>query len=206
MKKNVWAGIAILSLLLSACGSSAPTEAALSPEDTQSTAVAAAFTIVAETQAAMPTETALPPTNTQIPTSLPADTPTPPSSTLSTVDVSPTVAPTFTSVATATTDPCNQPLTSWQGPSANFSITYEYSPQRKDDTVVVSMWVMTDHGECGFLYDLSTGPVGQYSVLAYVNGKKNFKTFGSFRITEAHWHIVIRNDTIVALGSCYPNC
>lgn len=205
MKKNAWAGIAILSLLLSACGSSAPTEAALSPEDTQSTAVAAAFTIVAETQAAIPTNT-VPPTNTPVPTMLPTDTPVPPSPTLSAVDISPTVAPTFTPVAAATTDPCNKPLTSWQGPSANFSLLYEYTPQSKDDQVVVSMWVMTDLGECGFLYDLSTGPVGQYSVLAFVNGQKNFKSFGSFRITEAHWDIAIRNDSVVALASCYPKC
>ena len=205
MKKNVWVGIAILSLLLSACGSSAPTEAALNPEDTQSTAVAAAFTIVAETQAAIPTNT-VPPTNTSVPTMLPTDTPVPPSPTLSAVDISPTVAPTFTSVAAATTDPCNKPLTSWQGPSANFSLLYEYTPQSKDDQVVVSMWVMTDLGECGFLYDLSTGPVGQYSVLAFVNGQKNFKSFGSFRITEAHWDIAIRNDSVVALASCYPKC
>ena len=51
MKKAFWAGIIILSLLLSACGSSTATESAISAEDTQATAVAAAFTIVAETQA-----------------------------------------------------------------------------------------------------------------------------------------------------------
>ena len=68
------------------------------------------------------------------------------------------------------------------------------------------MWVMSDLGECGYLYDLSSGPVGQYSVAAYVDGPKDFKVFGGFRLTEATWDIVIRNNTIVALGSCYPNC
>jgi hypothetical protein len=83
---------------------------------------------------------------------------------------------------------------------------YEYSPQGKDDKVVVSMWVMTDLGECGYLYGLSTGPVGQYSVAAYVDGEKDFKVFGGFRITDATWDIAIRNDTIIALASCYPKC
>lgn len=68
------------------------------------------------------------------------------------------------------------------------------------------MWVKTAQGECGFLADPSTGPVGQYSVAAYIDGEKDFKVFGGFRITESKWDIVIRNDTIVALGSCYPNC
>ena len=206
MKNKAWAGIAVLSLLLSACGSFAPTEPTISPEDTQATAIAAAFTIVAETQAAIPTHTAVPPTDTPQPTPLPTDTPTPSPTGETVVAASPTVVPTFTSVAAATTDPCNKPLTSWEGPSANFNILYEYSPQSKNDKVVVWMWVMTDLGECGYLYDLSTGPVGQYTVGALVNGQKNFKVIGGFRITEAHWDIAIRNDRVVALASCYPSC
>lgn len=206
MKKSFWAGIITLSLLLSACGSSAPVESALSAEDTQATAVAAAFTIVAETQAAVPSNTAVLPTDTAVPTLAATDTRVPLSTAVTLAEASPTVVPTFTTVPVATTDPCNKPLTSWQGPSAYFNLLYEYSPQKKDDSVVVSMWVMTDLGECGFLYDLSTGPVGQYSVAAYVNGQKNFKVFGGFRITEAHWDIAIRNDTITALASCYPKC
>ncbi|MCK7506395.1 MAG: hypothetical protein MZV70_21625 [Desulfobacterales bacterium] len=105
-----------------------------------------------------------------------------------------------------TADPCNKPLTAWQGPSASLNIVYDYSPQGKDDKVVVSLWVMTDAGECGFLSDLSYGPAGQYTARAYVDGKKDFKVSGGFRITEAGWDIVIRNDKIIALGGCYPNC
>jgi len=86
------------------------------------------------------------------------------------------------------------------------SIAYDYKPQSKDDTVVVSLWVMTDLGECGFLYDLSTGPIGQYSAAAYIDGTKDFKVFGGFRISPGSWKLVIRNDSIVALGGCYPNC
>jgi hypothetical protein len=187
--------MAILSLLLSACAGTS-TQPALEAQDIQSTAVVAAFTIVAETMAAIPTDTPLPPTNTPIP-------PT------ATLEASPTVAATFTSQPVAsgpTADPCNKPLTAWQGPSASLNIVYDYSPQGKDDKVVVSLWVMTDAGECGFLSDLSYGPVGQYTAAAYVDGKKDFKVFGGFRITEAGWDIVIRNDKIIALGGCYPNC
>jgi hypothetical protein len=68
------------------------------------------------------------------------------------------------------------------------------------------MWVMTELGECGFLPSVTSGPAGQYSVAAFIDGEKDFKVFGGFRITEATWDIVIRNDTIVALGSCYPKC
>lgn len=207
MKKTIWAGIAILSLLLSACGGT-PAEPTISAEGVQSTAIAAAFTVVAETHAAIPTNTPVPPTETPAPTATLTNTPAP-SPTADPLLTSPTVLPTLTSQPAAagpTADPCNKTLSAWQGPSASLSIVNDYSPQGKDDRVVVSLWVMTDLGECGFLSDLSTGPVGQYSAAAYVDGAKDFKVFGGFRITEAAWDIVIRNDTIVALGGCYPNC
>lgn len=207
MKKQLWAGIVILSLFLSACGNSASAEPTISAEAVQSTAVAAAFTVVAETQAAVPTNTPVPPTETPLPTATLTNTPIP-SPTTDPLLASPTPLPTFTQSVAAgpTADPCNKPLTAWEGPSASLNIVYDYSPQGKDDRVVVSLWVLTDRGECGFLSDLSTGPVGQYSAAAYVDSTKDFKVFGGFRITEAAWDIVIRNDTIIALGGCYPNC
>jgi hypothetical protein len=60
--------------------------------------------------------------------------------------------------------------------------------------------------ECGFLPSLSAGPVGQYSVVAYVDGEKDFRVYGGFRLTEGSWDIIVRNDVIVAKGGCYPNC
>jgi hypothetical protein len=66
--------------------------------------------------------------------------------------------------------------------------------------------VKSDRGECGYLYNLSSGPVGQYTVIAYIDGVKDFTVSGGFRITEGAWKIVIRNDRIVALGVCYPDC
>jgi hypothetical protein len=76
----------LLTFLLSACGAKAtPTP------DVQATAISAASTMVAETQAAMPTETPIPPTDT--PTDTPQPTPTIPPLPTSQVIASPTVAP-----------------------------------------------------------------------------------------------------------------
>jgi len=85
-------------LVLSACGAkSVPTMSAV---DVQSTAAAAAFTMVAQTHEAVPTETPLPPTATPTQTALPTETPV----------VTPTLEVTFTLVAPTTNssvDPCS---------------------------------------------------------------------------------------------------
>lgn len=206
MNKHLWASISILGLLISACGAQ-PSESSINSEDIQLTSVAAAFTIIAKTQAAFPTNTQLPPTEPMVPTPSPTNT-QPPSPTIDPLLVTPSLLPSSTPQKSGSTndDPCNQPLLSWQGDSASLAIAYDYKPQGKDDKVVVSLWVMTDLGECGFLYDLSTGPIGQYSAAAYIDGAKSFKVFGGFRISQGSWKLVIRNDNIVALGGCYPNC
>ena len=206
MNKPRWAFIVILALLISACGAQ-PAEPSITAEDIQLTSVAAAFTIVAETHAAIPTQTEIPPTQTPPPTLTPTETPLP-SPTIDPLLATPTLAPTSTPQSSGSTsdDPCNKPLLSWQGDSASLAISYDYKPRGKNDSVVVSLWVMTDLGECGFLHDLSIGPIGQYSAAAFVDGEKDFKVFGGFRISPGSWKIVIRNDSIVALGGCYPNC
>ena len=58
--------------MLSACGPEP--EPTMSAADVQGTAVAAAWTMVAETQAAIPTATPIPPTETPLPTALPTNT------------------------------------------------------------------------------------------------------------------------------------
>ncbi|HEY9151299.1 MAG TPA: hypothetical protein VIN60_00320 [Anaerolineales bacterium] len=79
----------VAAFLLSACGAKAvPT---IDPAQVQASAVAAANTIVAMTQAAMPTETPVPPTET--PTDTPQPTPTIPPLPTSLVLASPTTAP-----------------------------------------------------------------------------------------------------------------
>jgi hypothetical protein len=134
--------LASLALFASACGATPPAEPAISPEDIQATAVSAAFTIVAETQAAIPTNTPVPPTETPLPTALPTDTPV----------VLPTlesiVIPTFTPQPAATsTDPCNHAL---QSDVAGHPTRIRLVNKTKG-TLVVSIYLnLTPFGECGY--------------------------------------------------------
>ncbi len=215
MKRYILVLSVIFLLLASACApQGTPT---MSAADIQGTAQAAAQTIVALTLQAMPTNTPVPPTPTASPIPLPSDTPLPLPSlptqeaiTVATGVTLPAALPTLTPQAPSNSgsnqDPCNQPLTSWQGPSASFNVSNQTKPQ---GTIVLSMYVQTDLGQCGYLVisgDSFTGPVGQYSAGAFISGKKNMKAFGSFRITEGSWKIVVKNDGISAAGGCYPNC
>ncbi|HEU0293735.1 MAG TPA: hypothetical protein VFR47_13425 [Anaerolineales bacterium] len=220
----------VLALAASSCGAPAVTRAPLTLEDLQGTSMAGAFTALAETHAALPTNTRVPPSATPTQTAIPSNTSEVPISShtaeaspipSSTPQASPTSAPSFTPTFTALpknqltltlqptalgNDPCNKPLTSWQGPSTKIMIRHEYKPQGKNDKVILSLWVMSDMKECGFIPSLSTGPVGQYSAVAFIDGEKDFKVYGGFRLTEGSWEIIIRNDIIVAKGGCYPNC
>ena len=217
MNRNISLISVVFILLVSACAPrGTPTS---DPIDIQNTAQAAAFTMVAETQAAVPSPTPVPPTETASPTLPPSNTPPPlPTSgtpgliptgapTSSTQQALPTQAPPTSSSGNGggTQDICNQPLTAWQGPTANFSIANQTRPQ---GTIILSMYVVTDLGQCGYLItgDSFSGPIGNYSAGAFITGKQNFKTFGSFRITEGSWSIVVKNDSIEARGGCYPNC
>jgi hypothetical protein len=202
----------VFILLASACAPQGTPTA--NPVDIQHTAEAAALTMVAETQAAVPTATPVPPTDTPSPTLPPSSTPLP-LPTSGTPGSIPTGAPTFTQTApqaqpTSSSgggeNNCNQPLTAWQGRTANFSIANQTKPE---GTIVLSMYVVTELGQCGYLIitgDSFSGPVGQYSASAFITGKQNFKAFGSFRITEGNWAIVVKNDSIEARGGCFPNC
>src|SRR5512138_2766674 len=88
----------LLATIISACGAGQPEVPTISPEQVQGTAISAASTMVAQTQAAIPTNTPLPPTATF--TFTPAFTDTP--------SVPPTLAATFTAAPT-TTDPNGDP-------------------------------------------------------------------------------------------------
>jgi hypothetical protein len=236
MKRSVVTIGVLFMLLAGACAPQAvPTT---EPLDIQHTAEAAAFTMVAETEQAAPTATSVPPTSTAsltpratnthlplptsgtaqlLPTNLATLTPVVPQvqATAGIVQTLPANAPTFTPLAPqaqATSgsgnnqDLCNQPLTSWQGPTANFSIANQTRPE---GTIVLSMYVVTEMGQCGYLIingSSFSGPVGQYSAGAFITGKQNFKAFGNFRITEGNWSIVVKNDSIEARGGCFPNC
>jgi len=139
--------VLLAGIVLSACANQAQVTPEVSAEDIQFTAVAAAFTIVAETQAAIPTNTPLPPTETPSPTPLPTETAVP-SPTLD-----PLVIPTATTApqtSNGNTDPCNQLLPSnIQGLPTKIRI-YNHTNFNK---VKVSLYLgKTVFGECGFAY------------------------------------------------------
>lgn len=218
MNRNILLMGAVFILLVSACAPQGTPTA--NPVDIGHTAEAAALTMVAETQGALPSATLVPPTNTEAPTLLPSSTPLPlPTLGSGTPGSNPTLAPTVTQqVPPAQSQPtsssgggssennCNQPLTSWQGPTANFSIANQTNPR---GTIVLSMYVVTELGQCGYLIingDSFSGPIGQYTAGAFITGKQNFKAFGGFRITQGNWSIVVKNDSIEARGGCFPNC
>jgi hypothetical protein len=206
MNRNILILGAVFLLLVSACAPEAvPTP---NPVDIQNTAAAAAQTMVAETQAAMPTATSIPPTDPPSPTAVSTNTPIPlPTSGTPGLVPTPTGLPTQpaaqaqpTSSSGSNEGICNQALTAWQGPTANFNIVNQTSPP---GTIILSMYVETEFGQCGYLIitgDSFSGPVGQYSAGAFITGKQNLKAFGGFRITEGNWKIIVKNDSIEASG------
>lgn len=136
--------VILLTLIIGACAPQAvPT---INPVDVQNTAVAAAFTMVAETQAAIPTATPLPPTDTPTATVAVTDTPL----ALPTLDV--TLTPTTASVSSggnSNVDPCaNRVL----GGSPKGKETKIRIVNTTKVAVTVSLYLneTAAHGECGY--------------------------------------------------------
>jgi hypothetical protein len=202
MKRTIVLPGLIASLILTACGAEQPPT--LSSADVAGTAQAAAFTMVAQTHQAMPTDTPVPPTDTPTVTSLPTDTPVP----------SPTVDP-LLPTASFPLDPqanatsqnnCNKILSSWAVPTIRILVKNETQPKGE---ITLSLYVETAFGECGFIpaYGGSfSGPEGYYSAFALVDGQRDFQVSGGFLLTGGSWSIVVRNEQIIAKGGCYPNC
>lgn len=191
-----------LAAVLSACGG-APAEPTISPQDIQSTAVAAALTIVAETQAAIPTNTPVPPTNTPEPSPTPTEAPLP----SPTVDLA--LVPTFTPLPpTASGDPCNKVLgSSVSGTQTKIRLTNETK-----GSLVISLYLnLTPFGECGYRgYNLEKGGsvtitdlvTGCYNVSVFVTEpKQSSKSFGYGCINNTDlWEFKIYADKVVLLA------
>lgn len=215
---------AIATLLLSACGQ-AP-EPTMSPADVQGTAMAGAQTMVAETQAAIPTATSIPPTETPTLTPPPTNT-VPPLINLTqstqgaqvgggtqlavtqAVNLPPTAVPTKAS-GSGSNDPCNKPLTAWDGESAQLTLKNNTRPK---GVVTASLYFKASFGECGYIsaqFDNSTTlrvPVGTFSAGAFVDGPKDFKIFGGGEITRpGNYSLWFENESIVLKAGCAPNC
>lgn len=136
-----------ITLLATACGAQPAAAPTANPVDVQNTAIAAALTIIAQTQAAIPTATPLPPTPEPTFTPLPTDTPL----ALPTLEQPVAAIPTAT---VASGDPCeNKVLSAPQG---------KYTKIKIDNTTKVAITVsiflnptsdgrnINPNGECGY--------------------------------------------------------
>ena len=208
--KHIWILFAIAALVLTACGPEP--EPTLSPADVQGTAMAAAVTMVAETQAAIPTATPIPPTEPPTATPFPTNTVPPLSFETPTLAQGIGVFPTSTPIPASggSNDPCNQPLTSWGGESAKLTLKNNTKPK---GTVTASLFFTASFGECGYIgaqFDGSTSltvPVGTFYAGAFVDGPKDFKIFGSGTITRpGNYSLWFENETIILKAGCAPDC
>ena len=139
MKKLIIIMLASI-FLLSACGPDP--EPTMSAEDVQGTAVAAAWTMVAETQAAIPTATPIPPTETLSPTPIPTNTIPP----LELPTQTPFVQPTATSASDK--DECNRLLNiGLAGPTSPILIV---NKTKAPVNVSLSLPYRNVFGECGY--------------------------------------------------------
>ena len=174
-KKSIFILLAAM-VLLTACGpQGTPT---MSPADVEGTAVAAAWTMVAATQQAIPTATPLPPTETPSPTPLPTFTPLP----LPTLDI-----PTETPKPLTGTGPCEGIMNVAEaGPKSNVRIENETS-----SPVTFSLYLGEPNafGQCGFIPGLSPLAKSEKRVISIPKG--NFYLY--FLGTDA------------GTGSCYVN-
>ena len=183
-----------IATLISACGGQTAAEPTISPEDIQATAVAAAFTIVAETQAAIPTNTPIPPTETPTQTSMPTD----------------TLVPTIAATNTYTPEPCAGVLNlGGAGPTHDTLIK-----NKTGGTIILSLTLYTpnDFGTCGAYPSVPDSgliglPSGYWYAYAYITLKNGRQTSAStsFFVQPAQFdkiELCVREDTIVYSPSC----
>ena len=173
--------IVAAALFVTACGT--PAVPTINAADVQRTAEAAAFTMVAETLAAVPTETPLPPTET--PTQTLAVTDTPLSSPTS-IALDATFTPTSAPVSNATGDPCNRTLAG--SPRGRETVIRIVNTTRVPIKVSLYLSETAAHGECGYRgYELSRNNdvvitdlvQGCYSLLAWSDDPKDtFRSTG----------------------------
>lgn len=208
--KRFWMIFVITATLLTACGPEP--EPTMSPADVQSTAMAGAMTMVAETQAAVPTATPLPPT--EAPTTTPFPTNTVPPLVLETATQSQIVGvlPTNTSASTSSgsNNACNQPLSNYAGESATLKIANNTKPR---GPLTISLYADTLMGECGYLsasFESSgrmTIPLGNFTACAIVNSKKPFTACTTFRIASpGNYQLDVQQESVTLRAGCAPDC
>jgi hypothetical protein len=201
MLKKILPILLALTVFLTACApQAAPT---MAPADVQNTAVSAAWTMVAATQAAIPTNTALPPTEVPSPTPLPTFTPPPVIPTLEQL-----ILPTAT---TAAADPnnCNRALNMGEaGPTKNVRIENENKGQVN---LSLNLYKPNPFGQCGALsYTIKSGekrkitiPTGYWYAYSWVLDPPSTASV-SFYIgpsgSQDLLRLVIKKDVIAWVG------
>ena len=158
-------------VLVSAC-SATPVAPTVNPVDLQNTAAAAAFTLIAQTQAAIPTATPLPPTET--PTETPSSTNT--LEALPTLDVSFTSAPP-TAAPQNTVDPCSTRILS-SSPRGRETTIHIINTVRTRVTVSLYLNETASWGECGYRSYI-LGPRDNVLITDLVQGCYNLWAFNS---------------------------
>lgn len=138
--KHIMFVIVLLAFLLSGCGAQPAPE--VSSAQIEASAAAAANTVVALTEAAVPTETTAPPTN--VPTNTPQPTPTIPPLPTSLILASPTTA----SVSSSSGDPCSGPISTSRGETRGKFLVQNHTNQLI--TVSFHMQKMNPFGACGY--------------------------------------------------------
>lgn len=195
--------IIIVATFASACGAEPPPPT-IAPADVQNTAVAGAFTLVAQTQAAIPTATLLPPTETPTQTPLPTNT---------ALALQQTQAVTFTPVAAASTssgDHCDTRVLSGS-PKGRETIIRIVNTTKAAVTVSLYLNETPDHFECGYRsYNLSSRNdvvitdlvQGCYNLWAFNNDPKtlvNASGFGCINNPDK-WTFEISQGSIKFVG------
>lgn len=204
MIKKIIPILALLAVLVVACGGQ-PAEPTLSAEQVQGTAISSAFTMVAETQAAIPTNTPVPPTETPSPTPLPTFTPLP-------LPTQPVTLPTATTASSS----------GGGGECARLLNIAEAGPQSlvrfENNTggkVGLSLFMYTPNkfAQCGShasnpfqIADKASItvslPKGNYYAYAWIDkGDEQRSAEGYFWVKEADNHlfpVIIKNDVIIS--------
>ena len=201
MLKKILPILLALTILLAACApQGTPT---MAPADVQGTAVSSAWTMVAMTQAANPTNTQLPPTEVPSPTSLPTFTPAP----LLIPTLAPLILPTATRAASDPKD-CNKPLSVGEaGPTNPMRIENESGGV----IYVISFYLNPNaFGQCGYvaynnirigatqIINLPKGNWWATAMINYKNGQAS-NSQGGFIIRPGDWdllRIIVKKDTI----------
>lgn len=211
MLKRIFPILLTLAVFLTACGTQGtPT---MAPVDVQNTAVAAAWTMVAETQLAIPSATPLPPTEVPSPTPLPTFTP----EQLQVLSTLPVATLPIISLPTSTVAAVGGCTDTTQLNVAEAGIT---SPIRIENESGGTLTYVTFYlnegtnkfGQCGNIavYKVTPGawvtlqlPKGTYSAYAsisYKNGSSGFAR-GGFTLNQGFEDIVsviVRQEIIVA--------